>query len=182
MALRRDAGQAAVTLAALVPAIARRHGSEDTLWNVGNVSLHPGGYSVVPGTALLQVEYRDTHRTTLDLLTTATEQEAHAFGAARGLDVEVLRAGTVSPASMDQKLTSELETAATALGAPFLFMKSGAGHDAMALADRIPCALLFVPSVGGRSHSAAENTAAEDIVLGARVLARAVETRLAGGS
>jgi N-carbamoyl-L-amino-acid hydrolase len=54
-------------------------------------------------------------------------------------------------------------------------MASGAGHDAQILAQCLPAAMLFVPSIGGRSHTVTENTRDEDIVLGCQVLADAVE-------
>jgi N-carbamoyl-L-amino-acid hydrolase len=54
-------------------------------------------------------------------------------------------------------------------------MPSGAGHDAMVLSRVVPSAMLFIPSIGGRSHDIAENTSDDDIALGCRVLARAVE-------
>jgi len=54
-------------------------------------------------------------------------------------------------------------------------MPSGAGHDAMVLGRLVPAAMLFVPSVGGRSHDVSENTSEADIVLGCEVLADAVD-------
>jgi len=54
-------------------------------------------------------------------------------------------------------------------------MPSGAGHDAMVLGRFIPAAMLFVPSIRGRSHDITENTAEADIVLGCEVLADAVD-------
>ena len=50
---------------------------------------------------------------------------------------------------------------------------AGAGHDAMTLSPHLPSAMLFVPSIGGRSHDVAEDTAEADIVLGAQVMADA---------
>ena len=54
-------------------------------------------------------------------------------------------------------------------------MPSGAGHDAMVLSRYMPAAMLFVPSIGGRSHDISEDTQEADIVLGCQVLAGAVE-------
>ena len=54
-------------------------------------------------------------------------------------------------------------------------MPSGAGHDAMVLGRFIPAAMLFVPSIRGRSHDITEDTAEADIVLGCEVLADAVD-------
>jgi allantoate deiminase len=57
---------------------------------------------------------------------------------------------------------------------PWLPMVSGAGHDSQVMASRVPTAMLFVPSVDGRSHSAAEYTSPEDAARGATVLAAAL--------
>ena len=54
-------------------------------------------------------------------------------------------------------------------------MPSGAGHDAMVLGRFIQAAMLFVPSIPGRSHDITEDTAEADIVLGCEVLADAVD-------
>ena len=54
-------------------------------------------------------------------------------------------------------------------------MPSGAGHDAMVMGRYMPAAMLFVPSIGGRSHDITEDTAQADIVFGCEVLADAVE-------
>jgi beta-ureidopropionase / N-carbamoyl-L-amino-acid hydrolase len=71
-----------------------------------------------------------------------------------------------------------LAAAAEMQGASALRMPSGAGHDAMILARRIPAAMLFVPSIGGRSHDISENTDEADIRRGLRVFAAAVESTL----
>ena len=56
-----------------------------------------------------------------------------------------------------------------------MHMPSGAGHDAMIVARRLPAAMLFIPSIRGKSHSEAENTDDADILGGCQVLASAVE-------
>jgi acetylornithine deacetylase/succinyl-diaminopimelate desuccinylase-like protein len=53
-------------------------------------------------------------------------------------------------------------------------MPSGAGHDAMVLAPLFPTAMVFVPSIGGKSHTPEEDTRFEDIAVGVRLLARAL--------
>ena len=73
----------------------------------------------------------------------------------------------------------KLRDAASACGAGCMDMPSGAGHDAMVTARRLPSAMLFVPSMRGKSHSEAEDTHPDDLALGCRVLAAAVE-RIAG--
>ena len=80
----------------------------------------------------------------------------------------------LEPTTMDQTLGTVIEAAAEARQAPAMWMPSGAGHDAMVLGRHLPTAMLFIPSIGGRSHDIAEDTDEADIVLGAEVLAEAV--------
>ena len=67
-----------------------------------------------------------------------------------------------------------VQTAAETLGYPTLSMVSGAGHDASYAAMAGPTAMIFVPSIGGRSHVEVENTTWEDCEAGANVLLRCV--------
>jgi N-carbamoyl-L-amino-acid hydrolase len=57
-------------------------------------------------------------------------------------------------------------------------MPSAAGHDPMVLAHHLPCAMLFIPSIGGVSHDFAEDSHHDDIVLGCDVLADATASIL----
>ena len=75
---------------------------------------------------------------------------------------------------MDDEISSALRQATKKQGLGFMQIPSGAGHDAMILARYLPTAMLFVPSIAGRSHDIAEDTAEDDIVLGAEVLAESV--------
>jgi beta-ureidopropionase / N-carbamoyl-L-amino-acid hydrolase len=91
----------------------------------------------------------------------------------------------LQPAMMDPELVATLVEAATQTGASYLRMPSGAGHDAMILASHIPAAMMFVPSIDGRSHDLSENTSERDIRRGLRVFAAGAAKmleRLASGS
>jgi N-carbamoyl-L-amino-acid hydrolase len=83
----------------------------------------------------------------------------------------------------DPAILDALEATLNELLAPGLHqaMPSGAGHDAQILAQMLPSAMLFVPSIGGISHHYAENTSDEDIVLGCQVFADAAASILAKG-
>ena len=75
---------------------------------------------------------------------------------------------------MDANLAMMIEAAAHGRGASSLRMPSGAGHDAMVLTRHVPTAMLFIPSIGGRSHDITEDTDEADICLGIDVLADTV--------
>jgi N-carbamoyl-L-amino-acid hydrolase len=57
-----------------------------------------------------------------------------------------------------------------ALGIPYRTLPSGASHDANHIAEIAPVSMLFVPSVGGRSHCPEELTHTADIAAGTRAL------------
>ena len=82
---------------------------------------------------------------------------------------------------MTASIADAFEAAAQDIGVGAMRLASGAGHDAMVLARRIPAGMLFVPSIAGRSHDISEDTRAADIVAGAQVMARTVD-RLLGTS
>lgn len=80
---------------------------------------------------------------------------------------------------MDDNLQEHLAAAAEAIAPEkWIHMPSGAGHDAMILANHLPSAMLFIPSIGGISHDIAEDTSEDDIIRGCRVLAAAAEALL----
>ena len=95
-------------------------------------------------------------------------------------EAEVASLLNTRPAAMDPNFADLIRRGAEDIDAPHMMMPSGAGHESMVLARHLPAAMLFVPSIGGRSHHVSEDTKEEHIVLGARVLLRAVELLLLG--
>jgi allantoate deiminase len=72
-------------------------------------------------------------------------------------------------------LIAQLESAVKSLGIEPLHLASGAGHDAVAMANLCPSAMLFVRCKGGISHNPAESITVEDADVAARVLIEAVK-------
>ena len=94
-------------------------------------------------------------------------------------DLQVQQVEAISPAQMDSDVRKVIHASADALGLTHVSMASGAGHDAQSFAGLCPVGMVFVPSVGGISHSPREYTRWEDCVNGANVLLHAA-IRLAG--
>lgn len=174
MSMRKDAGGALLELACAIQRAFRRLAGESTVWNFGNVRFEPGAANVVPARAELTVEFRDL----ADARLAAIEQELRRLVADQAGRVAVAIAvrdtATIHPVQLDLTLGDHIAAAAEARGVSYMRMPSGAGHDAMVLARHVPSAMLFVPSVGGRSHDVGEDTREGDIVLGCQVLADAV--------
>ena len=176
MDMRRDAGAALVRLATALLDMFEAEAAPETVWNIGQVTFRPGAFNVVPEAAELLVEFRDTSPDRLVRLGDSLAAVVAAADGASNVAVTAVDAGGIAPAQLDQRLQAAITAAAADCGAPSVALQSGAGHDAMVLSKHVPAAMMFIPSIGGRSHHVAENTSDDDIVLGCRVLARAVET------
>ncbi|MDO8666906.1 MAG: M20/M25/M40 family metallo-hydrolase [Gemmatimonadales bacterium] len=86
-----------------------------------------------------------------------------------------------SPALTDVRVQRLIAQAADGLGLSHRALPSGAGHDAQDLARIAPVGMIFIPSVGGISHSPREFSRPLDITNGANVLLRTVLAIDAGG-
>jgi len=173
---RRDALGGAAALVLAVESLARQD-PDGAVATVGWIHAEPGGYNQIPGRAQLGVDVRAPDPSSLDRLQERIRAAATSLAAARNLGVEVADRQRIEPAALDAGYTDAVEAAARALGYPSRRMSSGAVHDALKLAPVVPSAMIFVPSIGGKSHTPEEATRDEDLVAGLRVLAEVVAAR-----
>ena len=167
MRLRHDPGYAAAEIAVAARRIAAELGGSQVA-TVGRLELTPNLVNVVPSTATLTVDLRNTDEAQL--------RRAEAMLAARIDELETSEGVTVTrralarfePVVLDDQMVASV--AATAAGLPVRRLPSGAGHDAQMLARVCPSAMIFVPSANGLSHNIAEYTAPDDLERGANVL------------
>lgn len=170
IAMRKDAAVALFRLAARIGSEFPRLGNPDTVWNIGTFVVWPGAANVVPSKAEMTLEFRDTELATLDRLERALLDWVSESKSGQ-VSINAEPTARIKPTAMDAKLRKVLAAAAAEHEDSALSMPSGAGHDAMFLADFVPSAMMFVPSIGGRSHDVTEDTAESDIVFGCQVLA-----------
>jgi N-carbamoyl-L-amino-acid hydrolase len=174
MAIRKDAGAALLRLASQVAQELPRLGSADTVWNIGSIILRPGAPNVVPSEGEMVLEFRDTDPAILDALESHVRNWVDQIS--RGpCPIEMELMARIPPTPLAEDVAAVLAASAKMLGEEPVYMPSGAGHDAMVIGRFIPAAMLFVPSIGGRSHDITEDTAEADIVFGCEVLADAVD-------
>ena len=141
---------------------------------VGRVVPSPNTTNVIPGRVVLTVDLRDLANAKLERFTTTFERLARDIGEATGTTFSFKSLSKSEPAMSDSRVMSWIGASADALGFKRQTMPSGAGHDAQEIAQIAPMAMIFVPSVGGISHSPKEFTKPEDVVNGANVLLNAV--------
>lgn len=181
MPMRRDAFMGVADFAHEIPRILDENGSEVSRATIGRVELTPGSANTVPGEASFTVDVRDTDEMVMNELAGAIRKALAAIARRRGLSFSHHADSWIHPVDCDARLVECIADVAGRQGMRFRRMVSGAAHDAQIVASVCPVAMIFVPSVEGKSHSPAEWTAWDDIEAGANVML-GVLRRLAFGN
>src|SRR3989454_1750110 len=174
MELRRDAMVGAAAMIQAVESIARSLGAP-AVATVGKIRAEPDQINVVPGRVVFTVDLRHSDPGARRALEERTRSLCRTIASERGLELEVRVLQERPPVPMYAEVRAVLTRAAQECGVQATELVSGAGHDAQILATRYRVGMLFVPSVGGRSHSPEERTEPKDLEIGTTVLARALE-------
>jgi len=173
MNMRRDALLAAAKfIVALNETVTSYEGRQ--VGTIGKIAVQPGAYNVVPGKAVLGMEIRDLSYDKVLQIFHDVEKKAAAIAASTGTTISFVQKTAVQPALTDKNLQGKITQAAKALGFTYKNMPSGAGHDSQEMALLCPVAMIFVPSVGGISHSPKEFTKTTDMGNGANVLLQTI--------
>ena len=177
---RKDAGVALFEYAVRVRERFQALAGERTVWTIGRAALDPGAPSIIPGAAEMLLQFRDPDEARLDAMTAAARDIADAMTTSGPVTVEaVANRAPIAPTIMDEGFRQAIADAAESrVPGRWMHMPSAAGHDPMVIAHHLPCAMLFIPSIGGVSHDFAEDSARDDIVTGCQVLADATEAIL----
>jgi N-carbamoyl-L-amino-acid hydrolase len=137
---------------------------------VGRINALPGAPNVIPGKVVLSLELRDLDAAKINILFERIQTEAQKIAAESRTKFDFKEINVNIPAPTDPKIRSLISDAARDLGLTTKLMPSGAGHDAQDMARLGPVGMIFIPSVGGISHSPREFSHPEDIANGANVL------------
>ena len=168
MPVRIDAMRGAAGLIEKIYRIAEEAGT-DAVATVGRISAYPGSTNVIPDSVKFSLDYRCGENEKAQLLrgkivNAMDELNKQGFGC-------VIQRETHDPAvNMDSGLMSVIGEAADELGLSCMEIVSGAGHDTVSAAQRIPSCMVFVPNTSGVSHCPDEATDIRDIEKCARVL------------
>ena len=137
---------------------------------VGRIQALPGAPNVIPGKVVLSLELRDLDASKIKTLYEKIHAEAQQIARASSTKFEFKEINVNVPAPTDPRIRKVIADSASELGLTTRLMPSGAGHDAQDMALLGPVGMIFVPSVGGISHSPREFSHPADIANSANVL------------
>ena len=161
MNARRDALSGAAEWIVGVENEARR--ASGLVATVGSIQAYPGATNVIPGEVRLTVDVRHHSDEARMQFVAHLTARAREIAAHRSLTLNTTALLEQPAVAMDPFLTSEIVSAIRASGSTPHRMPSGAGHDAMILAERVPAAMIFLRTPGGISHDPAESVLVEDV-------------------
>src|SRR5580693_3832719 len=141
---------------------------------VGRIQAIPGAYNVIPGRVMLGLDLRDLDESRMDMLFGKIRDEAEQIGQASGTKFSFQQVVADRPALTDPRLRQLIADSAKQLNLSTKLLPSGATQDAGSMARVGPSGMIFIPSIGGISHSPEEFSRSQDIVNGANVLLRTV--------
>lgn len=187
MNYRKDAFLGAAEIALALEDAAILEEVNGTVATIGVCDIYPSAMNTVPGAAELKIDIRSTSAISREKV---VEQLKIAIAKAqekRGLQIHYTQLSDEPPIRMGQAVVTGLRETCEENGMSYRLMPSGAGHDAMNMAQLCPVGMIFIPSKNGLSHNPEEYSSLEQIAVGIDLLEKeilkwAVVSKGEGGS
>ena len=161
MHLRHDALTTAADWIVAVEEYANAH--TGLVATVGRLEASPNAGNVIAGQVTTSLDIRHANDQARHTAVSSLTNSANSAAAKRGVQLSVQTQLEQPAVPMSPSLTHLLQAAAEKAGFPSRTMTSGAGHDAMIVAQRLPTTMLFLRSPGGLSHHPDESVLPQDI-------------------
>jgi len=166
---RHDALCAAAEMILKVNALPDRMGG-NMVATVGEIQNYPNSRNIIPDGVHFTVDIRSWDDAHAIKAWELVRKDFESIAERRGCPIRIEETWRVEHSPFDQKRVQMILDTAEALGYSSLHMVSGAGHDASYMNQVTSTAMIFVPSIGGRSHVEVEKTTWDDCENGANVL------------
>jgi hydantoinase/carbamoylase family amidase len=147
---------------------------QGTVGTVGEIEVDPGLINAIAAGVRFSLDIRGPVDDAFHGVARDIAAFAERAAAERGMRTEVRQRQTLPATPLDTAIVDALDAAAAETGEPYVRMHSGAAHDTMCVADRVPSAMVFVPCVDGISHHPAEDADPADAALAAEIMLRAI--------
>ena len=176
MALRKDAMQVASHIMQEVVAAALRH-TPHGRGTVGMVHVHPNSRNVIPGRVKFSIDLRNATDVLVDQMADEVKAFAAQLSQKTGLGIQIELVSSYPAQSFHPDCIGAVARAAEKLGYSNMPAVSGAGHDAVYMAQLAPSGMIFIPCKDGISHNEIEDAKPEHITAGCNVLLHAMLER-----
>ncbi len=169
MSMRADALVLSSQVILAVNRLAKEAG-EGTVATIGSLRVSPGATNIVPGRVVFTIDIRSRKENNIEAIIQGVKACLEEGGKAQGLSYQVNTKIAVSPVHVPAYMVDILKEKCRESGFSYREMISGAGHDAMVMAEITDSSLVFVPSRGGRSHCPEEWTDYEQLQKGVQLI------------
>ena len=176
MALRKDAMQVAAKIMQEVVAAALRYPPHGR-GTVGMVQVFPNSRNVIPGRVKFSIDLRNATDALVDGMAAEVKAFAAKLAAETGLSVDIQPSSAYPAQQFHPDCVDAVGRAAQKLGYSNMPAVSGAGHDAVYMAQLAPAGMIFIPCKDGISHNEIEDAKPEHIEAGCNVLLHAMLER-----
>ncbi len=145
-----------------------------TVGTVGEIEVDPGIINAIAAGVRFSLDIRGPEDEAFQGVAREIAAFAQQAAERRGLRAQVIRRQTLPATPLDTRIVEALSAAADASGEPCMQMHSGAAHDTMCVAVRVPSAMVFVPCRDGISHHPDEDAQPADAALAAEIILNAI--------
>lgn len=149
-------------------------GLDGVVGTIGRASVSPNALNVVPGKMELGIEVRSLNETLIHQAISFFKSELEEIEKRRGLQINLETELSSKPVIFDKEMVDRICRVCDRFDIPHLEMVSGAGHDAMHIAEIAPVGMVFIPSKDGRSHCPEEWSEFDHVCLGTEVMASTI--------
>jgi allantoate deiminase len=151
-----------------------REAGRGTVGTIGEIEVDPGLINAIASSVRFSLDIRGPVDEAYRGVADAIGAYAAAAAERRGMRAEVRTRQTLAVTPLDTGIVGALLRHAAETGEPFVEMHSGAAHDTMCVAERVPSAMVFVPCVEGISHHPDEDADPADAALAAEIILGAI--------
>lgn len=173
MNMRSDALDAASNVISNISKYAKEAG-EGTVATVGELKVLPGATNIVPGKVEFMVDIRSKKWSCIENVSNKIIDKLEEVASDKDVTYEIIEKLGVKPVELDASILQAFKNNSKNLGFAEEMMLSGAGHDAMVMAELTNVGLVFVPSKDGRSHCPEEWTDYEDLQKGIELVYKTI--------
>lgn len=175
MNLRRDPLAGAATIISHIRQVAKNAALPTTVATVGKITCQPNMPNVIPQKVAFLVDVRDVEAEGIDVITNELTEKVNAVATEEKLQSKIELIGASDPVKLSSIIVQAIEETASEHSYNYMKMNSGAVHDAAMMTDFTDVGMIFIPSMGGKSHCPEEYTREEDIKSGGDLLLHVVK-------